>query len=73
MILELAMMTALATTTPPATIDNEVPVVKVPYKVRHPRIYRCYRGGRKVCIALKPFLDVCAASAQIATPFVIGR
>lgn len=44
---------------------------KPKFSERHPRIYRVYRCGRKVCLAFKPFLDVAAASAQIVTPFVI--
>jgi hypothetical protein len=67
----LIAVMVLAGTTLPAPAETPIVDPKPPFSERHPRVYKIYRCGRKVCHIAKPFLDVAAATAQIVTPFVV--
>jgi hypothetical protein len=75
MLGEIALVMALSAEPdlkPPVPVRPiEITSRRPPFRDRHPRVYCVYRAGRKVCLALKPFLDVTAATAQVVTPFLL--
>lgn len=75
MLVEIALIAVLSADVSDVPLrpaaSTPVIVKPKPFKERHPRMYRVYRAGRLVCVVVKPFLDVTAATAQIVTPFLL--
>lgn len=75
----LALMLA-ATLASPAMADPDIQLVasdgqaiiekRPTFKERHPKMYKAYLRGRKVCHTVQPFLDAAGSTAQIILLFV---
>lgn len=69
------LLVALLLTTPAYAADctllagNGQPI-KQPWRDKHPKLYKCYRGARYACIVAKPFIEVAGSACQVVQVFL---
>lgn len=68
-----SMLPGLCSQVEPLIQEVEAPVIKkkVPFKQRHPKIYKAGRKVRTVAIFVSPIVQVTGSVAQIVTPFLL--